>query len=317
MIFHKKNLFQKKKLTIEELAQYYADLRLFKFNNGVPLKGLKIRKCFHFIVSFVLKVDQILSKEEVIVDNKIVGSKDKPTIFAFTHVGGNDVQRAFQAIKGQAHLMLGDPGELYREAIYLVLLLNGVISFDTANKPDRKVAYNRAVELLNRNGNLLIFPEGAWNVSVNEFVLKLFPGTVRMAKETGAEIIPIGLEQYDGKFIFNVGKSYTIDKNNPKTEKELTDELREKLATLKWEIIEKQPRLIHSEIPENYTEIFQKNIIGACNYGEEGFGFQLEDAFKEMFHDKNITTKEVAFAHLKMLTPNLNSAFLFNKRILY
>lgn len=301
---------EKRKLTIEELAQYYADLRKYKFENGVELKGIDIRKKLHFIVNFILKVDQYFSKEDIIIDKKVEGSKDRPTIFACTHVGGNDVQRTFQAIKDQAYLMLGDPGELYREAIYLVLLLNGVISLDTANKPDRKIAYQRAVELLNKNGNLLIFPEGAWNVSVNEFVLKLFGGTVRMAKETGAEIIPMGLEQYDGKFIFNIGTPYTIDKDTTKTEKELTDELREKLATLKWEIIEQQPMLKRVDIPDNFTETFQRNVIGNCNYGDEGFGFQLEDAFKEMYHDKNITTEEEAFECLNNIEIGPNNAFL-------
>lgn len=310
----KLSISEKRKLTIEELAQYYADLRQYKFENGVELKGIDIRKRFHFLVDFILKVDQYFSKEEVIIDKKVEGSKDRPTIFACTHVGGNDVQRTFQAIKDPAYLMLGDPGELYREAIYLVLLLNGVISLDTANKSDRKIAYKRAVELLNKNGNLLIFPEGAWNVSVNEFVLKLFGGTVRMAKETGAEIIPMGLEQYDGKFIFNVGTPYIIDPNTNKTEKELTDELREKLATLKWEIIEKQPLWSRKDIPENYTETFQRNVIGNCNYGDEGFGFQLEDAFKEMYHDKNITTEEEAFAHLDNIKINTNNAFLLRSR---
>ena len=62
------------------------------------------------------------------------------------------------------------------------------------------IAYNRAIELLNNGGNLLIYPEGAWNVTPNEMVMKIFTGTVRMAKETGVDIIPIAVEQYDNVF---------------------------------------------------------------------------------------------------------------------
>ena len=91
--------------------------------------------------------------------------------------------------------MLGDPGILYKMPIYQGLKMNGVIPLETKNRADRKIAYYRAIELLNNGGNLLIYPEGAWNVSPNEVVMKIFTGTVRMAKETGVEIIPIGVEQ--------------------------------------------------------------------------------------------------------------------------
>lgn len=115
--------------------------------------------------------------------------------------------------------MLGDPGILYRKLIYQGLKLNGVIPLETKNKVDRKVAYNRSIELLNNGGNLLIYPEGAWNVSPNELVMKTFVGTVRMARETGVQIVPIAVEQYGKNFYFNIGKNYGIAKIQTKLKK--------------------------------------------------------------------------------------------------
>ena len=203
--------------------------------------------------------------------------------------------------------MLGDPGILYKMPIYQGLKMNGVIPLETKNRTDRKIAYNRAIELLQNGGNLLIYPEGAWNVSPNEVVMKTFTGTVRMAKETGVEIIPIGVEQYGKTFYFNVGENYGIDRNTSMSDDELNKQLRDKLATLKWEIMETQPMLKREELPDDYLEEFQAEIVGRCNYG---YGFSLEDALSESFHDKTITTPEEVFAHLETMEFNMDNAFL-------
>ena len=54
-------------MAIEELVNYYAELRKINYNNGEELKGIKLRKRIHFLVDMILKIDQILSKEKIIV----------------------------------------------------------------------------------------------------------------------------------------------------------------------------------------------------------------------------------------------------------
>ena len=314
--FKKKNLLEKRKMAIEELVKYYAEYRIYCYNKGDKLKGIEMRKRLHPIIDLILKIDQVLSKEEIVViSNKSIVKPNESKIFACTHIGGNDIQRTFQVINEPAYLMLGDPGILYKMPIYYGLKLNGVIPLETKNKQDRKIAYNRAIELLNNGGNLLIYPEGAWNVTPNEMVMKIFTGTVRMAKETGVDIIPIAVEQYDNVFYFNVGKNYNIDKNTNLSLTELNDDLRDKLATLKWEIMETQPKLDRAKVTDDYLDIFQSEIVNRCNYG---YGFSLEDAISESFHDKNITKPEEAFAHLQEIEYDINNAFLLggNPKIL-
>lgn len=309
--FKKLNLLEKRKLAIEELVRYYSELRKHDYNNGQKLKYIDIRKKIHWLVTIILMIDQILSKEKIIVLNDLHNAKSsKPKIFACTHIGGNDIQRTFQIINAPAYLMLGDPGILYKKIIYQGLRMNGVIPLETTDREDRKIAYNRSVELLNNGGNLLIYPEGAWNVSPNVFVMKLFTGTVRIAGETGAEIIPIATEQYGDTFYFNIGRNYTVPSNYLEIAQDLTDELREKLATLKWEIMLTQPELKHDEIPT--LEDFQNEIVERCNYG---YGFSLQDALNESFHDKNIVTEEEVFAFLEKLDINLNNAFLMKDKL--
>ena len=131
-----------------------------------------------------------------------------------------------------------------------------------------------------------------------------------MAQETGAQIVPIAVEQYGSTFYFNVGENYTIPADSEKSADELNSELRDKLATLKWEIIEKQSGCQREQIPDNYLEDFQAEIIGRCNYG---YGFSLEDALREAFHDKRISIPEEIFSHLNTLIPCKENAFLFRK----
>ena len=139
---------------------------------------------------------------------------------------------------------------------------------------------------------------------VTELTYILF---LKMAKETGVEIVPIAVEQYGNKFYFNIGKNYGIAKSTTKTEVELNCELRDKLATLKWQILETQPIFQRDNVPEGYIYDFQKEIVEKCNYG---YGFSLEDAISESFHDKNITSEEEVFSFLENLDININNAFL-------
>lgn len=311
--FKKLSLLEKQKMAIEDLVKYYSELRKYEYKNGKELTGIELRKKIHFLISFILITDQILSNEKIIiVDDKRKINSNIPKIFACTHIGGNDIQRTFQVIEEPAYLMLGDPGILYKKLIYQALKINGVIPLETGDREDRKIAYNRSVELLNKGGNLLIFPEGAWNVSPNLLVMKIFAGAVRLAKETGAEIVPIAVEQYGKDFYFNIGENYTIPKDTPITESVLVNDLRDKLCTLKWDLLENQTHIKRDEISDDYLEQFQNEIIERCNYG---YGFSLEDALRESFHDKNIVTEEEAFAFLENLEINKNNAFLMPQKI--
>lgn len=313
--FEKINLINRRKMAIEELVKYYSELRKEEYKKGKELKGINLRKKIHFLIKLILIIDQKLSKEHIIVLNDKSNRKvDKPIIFACTHIGGNDIQRTFQVIEKPAYLMLGDPGILYKMPIYEALKLNGVIPLETKDREDRKIAYNRSIELLNKGGNLLIYPEGAWNVSPNVIVMKIFKGTVKLSKETGADIIPIAIEQYNNNFYFNIGENYSVSPNTELSDQELTEELRDKLTTLKWEILESQPVLERKIVKENYLQEFQKEIVERCNYG---YGFSLEDALSEAFHDKNEIKYEDVFSFLDNIELDIDNAFLAKEQMRY
>lgn len=301
--------------SIEALVKKKAEARKIKYKQGKQLRGVHLRKHLHFLVAAILKMDEHISKEKIVIlkDEHNTNGKNA-RIYACNHIGGNDIQRVFQVIKEPAYLMLSDPGILYRMPIYYGLMLNGVIPLETTDAEDRKIAYRRAVELLEKGGNLLIFPEGAWNVTPNLPIMKTFTGTVRMAQETGCEIVPIAVQQYGNTFYFNIGENYLISKYSEKPIEKLNAELRDRLATLAWEIMASFAPVSRSEIPAGYVDSFQAEIVNRCNFG---YGFTLQDAINESFHDKTITNYSEAFAHLAHLIPCKENAFLFRDRRQY
>lgn len=299
------------KETIEELSARKAAERIRAYNAGKKMHGIQLRKFAHFIIAAYLKADQLHLKEkiEIIADRRKKSAK--PKIFAITHIGGNELQRVLQVVKKPVYILFGDLGILYRDPVYYALWLNGIIPVETLNWDDRKVAYCRAVELLKKGGNLLIFPEAAWNFTPNLPVMKIFTGTVRMARESGCEIIPIALQRYGDTYRFNIGENYSIPNDTDKSVECLNNELRGKLATLAWEIAESAGKLDTKDLPPDCLERFQDEIYNSC---DTVHGVSLEEMFNQRFHDKNITECAEAFAHLDGLPPRQSNAFLFNKR---
>ena len=68
-------------MAIEDLCKYHAEYRKFQYDNGSKLKCIELRKKIYFIIRTILKIDQILSKEEIIIiGDKHKDNNDKPKI---------------------------------------------------------------------------------------------------------------------------------------------------------------------------------------------------------------------------------------------
>ncbi|MBR1717738.1 MAG: 1-acyl-sn-glycerol-3-phosphate acyltransferase [Bacilli bacterium] len=289
--FSKKNFFELRKMTIEQISDYYRRYRKHLFDNGVELKNIKIREKIHSFLVSIIKIDRIISGEKINVINRENTKTKRPVIFACTHIGGNDVQRVFEAIKDPAYLFLGDPKGLYRDIGGVLLSLNGVICMETNNKIDRRIGKERALELLNKNGSLLIFPEGAWNISPNQPVMDIYNGTVDLARKTNAEIIPVGIEQYDNKFFVSIGKNITPEQISDMNIDEANQLLRDALATEKWRVFESQKVVDRKSMEDITVEEFQQKIVEKCEYE-----FSLQDVFDTMYHDKSKVDPDEAFS---------------------
>lgn len=237
-----------------------------------------------------------MNKENLCVLSDNCTPTDRPIIYACTHYGGNDIQRVFEAIKFPAYLFWGNPGKLYLSAAGLLLWLNGVICVATDDKKDRKISRFRSEEILNRDGNILVFPEGAWNITDKLPVMKLFKGAAAMAVTTKADIIPVAVEKYENTYYVSIGKNIDCSNKNEEDINKLNIFLRDKLCELKWKIWESQPSFHRKDISENELTCFAEYIVNECKYD-----YTVQDVYDTWFIDKNITTYEQAFNHLNTL----------------
>jgi len=163
------------------------------------------------------------------------------------------------------------------------------------------------VELLKGGGSLMIFPEGARNGSDNLPVMALFPGTAKMAMETNTNIVPIAIEQFDKCFVVNIGTE--IRPEDYSNAEELTQKLRDYLATLKWEIWEREGQQARNSLADNYRELFIKEFEDRIQPWDT-----LESVERARFHTKTEIEQKDAFAHLDRLIPCRENAFLFRKK---
>lgn len=299
----KKNLFQRMAMPLPELEAYYCEQRKRRFEQGRGLRHIRLREAIYPIFAKALILDRILRKQKITV----LGNSQKHSgsvIYACTHIGENDLENIYEVLHRGCWWFVGNPCVLYKSISGLFLYLNGCIMLELADRDDRHIAYLRAVEVLKAGGSLMIYPEGARNGTVHLPVMKLFPGVAKMALETDTQIVPIAIEQYGNRFVINFGDELFPDDFH--SHAELTKALRDALATLMWEIWEREGVEARSSLPTDYGEQFVKEFEARIRPYDT-----LETVERTRFHTKEEMEQWDVSTHLERLIPCRQNAFLF------
>lgn len=271
---------------------------------------LEQRKKIHNVILRIYKIKNKLGgfTNEVLKDKR--ETTDRPIIFAVTHVGKFDIEVVSEAVKDHYYLLSGDYEHIQGIIDSPFLSLNGVIYFNEKDKKDRKLVSEKMKMHLKSGGNLMYFIEGTWNLTPNLPMLPCYWGIVDVARESNAIIIPVAAEQYGKHFKINIGQNFDVLNYTTDTEgkSEAINELRDVLATLKWEIWESE-------------EMIQRENIQGDEWGNyieqrlsEWPGFSQEYINSLIYKPKNVVTPEEVYKPIKKLIPNKNNAFLFDKR---
>lgn len=159
-----------------------------------------------------------------------------PIIFVPTHIGKFDIEVAFACINEHALLLSGTEERMHGSPDGMFLELNRVNYVDRGHKEDRKNSVLKMERDLKHGFHLLWFIEGTWNLSANRLVYPLSYSVIKLALECKADIVPIGLNQVDRTVYVKFGDVFRPDER--KKLEESIAELRDVLATLKWDIYE-------------------------------------------------------------------------------
>lgn len=295
-----------------ECEIYCRKKRIERFERqGSKVSNLRLHAMAHHLIIPLMKMDFILKGQHlhIIRDNRRKTSR--PIIYCPTHIGGADVEMAAVAAKSPCWIVIGDPRELYKSIDGMLLQMNGYIPLDVLEKDDRKVAKAQMRALLEKKGNLLIFPEGTQNISPNALVGHLFAGAVELAILSGAEIVPIAMARDDKDYYVAIGENISYNNCSYDDRFLRTHELRDCMATLKWDLIEKFPMVKRKDIQETAYDDMVNEVLDL----NADYSLTSEFVLEARFKPKGIVEPKEAFAFRERLKPSPENAFLFDKRL--
>lgn len=309
--FEYKKLLEKKKMSLEELSRYYRQLRYYEFSIGKQLESSELKKKIHFLTMLLLKIDRLITGRKLIIFNdKRNNNSNKGKIYAASHVGRYDIESAMEAINEQLYFVMGDPEETYRnfEGLFLEKMQGRICmdtgynifdimqkqkkgekltqeEFDLFNeyKTDRHICEIYCTKRVARKDNILIYPEGAWNVTPR-LTQTLFPGTARIAINGDGVIIPVGIVRDGKKYFVNIGSEFDISGASETDVKDISNKLKELLNSLKGEIIFNDTNKI---ISRDSLKTSYENEIDFINdiMSETSNGYTLDIIEKTRYHD--------------------------------
>lgn len=215
---------------------------------------------------FAKKIIRPLLKCVLLVQRKVVGfqtevihrerlNSNKPVIFAVTHIGKWDIEIVNEQIPSHFHIVMSDFLNTYGKISGIFVTCTGVIWVNEHSTEDKHNTKEIMKKVLAQNDSVMIFPEGAWNLYEAEIIKDIAYGAADVAIQTKVDIIPIAVEQYDKRFVINVGLPLRFQ-NYYENKEILTSVLRDTMATLKWEIWEREGVQSREIIPELYWDDF-------------------------------------------------------------
>ncbi len=209
--------------------------------------GISIRKKLNPLVKAFAP---FMSKYKMKVSERKDVATDRPVIFSATHGFRDDILFTMRAIKAHGYILFGNIHQLFYSYEGIAIWLNGVVLVDRTDKESRQASKEKMKYVLRSGGNLIVYPEGTWNKSENLLILQLFGGIYDIAKETGAVVVPVATH-LEGKYVFvSVGEALDIAVYK-KTEGLAV--LRDEMATLKWELMERYSYVTRNELLKGRT----------------------------------------------------------------
>lgn len=295
---------EEKKLTKEEFDKYYYYLRNLYDESFIANLTPTQRKIIHPLLLSVIKIRNRLNGFKLdIIDNQSEKT-NKPKIFCITHIGKYDIEVVSEVIKEHYYLLSGDFENIHDTTDGKFLGLNGVLFVKEDDKEDKKIVKNKMIDTLKAGANLMYFPEGTWNLSPNLPVLQIPYGIIEVAMKGDAVIVPVAIEQYDNKFIAKVGKNFKLENYGEEEKLQAISDLRDVMASLKWDIWESVPKILRSELDEkSFDEFIDKRISEWPNFG-------LEEFYDRVFKPKNIPLEKDVYEFLNNIELNSSNAFL-------
>lgn len=285
-----------KQIYYEKLREYCFERKLTNTTIGATTISPKLKKATNFIAR---KLSDVLAGRGVkFVTDGLENIPQGAVIFSSTHQGVLD---GFVWITDcPKHAMVVHSAETDK-ALLLIQLNTGLIlvTKKKENWKSRISAKLDMVSVLLKGHSITIFPETAWNLSPNRLHLPLNGGFLDVAQKTGRPVVPMVMEytydtSRDKEKITHIHIRYgepVMVTESDKLEDKL-EEYKEKIATMRWELIEEKGHFSRDEISNtdyiNYVKGNLRNLeMGKIDINVERASIQGADQNFYKFHHIN------------------------------
>lgn len=314
-------------------VDYLQDLSI---DGTLSVAGIRIRKIFAPILRLVYATQ---TDHQIMIDSREKLPKSKlGRVFAINHRQADDIIIGANAVGKSGYVVFGNPYLAFETVNGLGLWAYGMILLNRDTPASRKASYEKMKFVIEHGGNIIIYPEGYWNLddngeaddchdadrhnSENWMVQDINVGILRLAKETGCEIVPTILhyDEFQKKRCYaSRGVPFRVTASDDVFTKK--DELVAIMRDMSFALMEKyssceRATLEAQGIPlRAQWEALKEELRSACDI--PGIGYRLDLADEKRIGKAKVTNPIVppseAFAHLNTLIPRRENAFLFAK----
>lgn len=177
--------------------------------------------------------------------NEYTPLPDKPIIFVANHGAFSDTPIVLRATEKRSYVLAGIQNLAFID--YVFFSLNGAVWVDRKDKADMAASKDAILEYLKKGQSILWFPEGTWNLTANQLMMPIKWGIIDVARQADAQIIPIALHYDREKMICFVKFAKPMYGADFEDKAEAICNLRDSIATMRWEFMSKQPVLSRRE----------------------------------------------------------------------
>ena len=195
---------------------------------------------------FMMMLTKTKITYRVDTENTYVPIDGKPIIFVANHSAFQDVPLSLRATKRRSYILCGKQSLLFLDWFFFVT--TGTMWVDRKSKEDTAAIKDAIIEYLAKGQSVLWYPEGTWNLTANKLMLPIKWGVIDIAQKADAQIIPMVLDYDRTAHVCKVKFGAPLAGDALANKSEAIRNLRDTMATLRWDFISNQPVLNRAEI---------------------------------------------------------------------
>ena len=324
---------------LQNKTSYSVDYLLSNdIEETLSIRGIKVRKFLSPILRMIYKTQT--TYKLIRNDDKKVSMVKGSKIFVINHRQADDIVLGANAVGENGYIVFGNKYLVFDTTNGLGLWANGIILLDRDDKQSRQATYDKMKYILKNDGNIIIYPEGYWNLddnglsdrrhgaddhnSENWLIQDINIGVIRLAKELGCPIIPVILhyDETNEKICYSKkGKTIYVKEENDLFEKK--DELVTEMQSVYFELMQKYSNYSRNYLERNEKKLkeqwleLKKQLVADCDIENTNYKLDLQN--EKLIGKAKIlnpvVSNEEAFEHLNQIQYNKNNAFLLCKKL--